>query len=386
MNIVSCQKKNYLGNNKVRLFQSGLVKMKLVNYRNHKIFTIDPPIGPVAIVGSNGAGKTNIIEGISLFSAGKGIRRAKFADMIAFGECGFSVSAHLYSNKGFTTEIATSFNIQSKQRKTRVDGENGLGGVHFAKKMSLLWLGPGMDRLFTDSPSTRLRYIDRLFSGIDINHAGWVTNYSRLLRQRSFVLKTNANETSWLNALEIKLAELAVIVASSRLDITNKIISMMHKDEDFFPTPEILFKGRVENMLESGNSLDTEKQLADIWKSNRTKDLYTGGSEIGVHRSDFQVFDKKRTVSAQLCSTGEQKALLIAIILAAAKVISFRDGQTPILLLDEVFAHLDEDYKLFLSNEIISLGAQVWMTGSAVDNFDCFKKKCEIFKLKNNKG
>ena len=383
MNLANDNRK-FIFNNHDKPLLSGLVKIKFINYRNLIDFSLEPSIGPVAIIGSNGTGKTNILEGISLFSAGKGIRRAKFADMVSFGKYSFAVSAHLSSKKDLITEIGTSFDIQSKQRITRVDGENGLSGAHFSKKMSLLWVGPGMDRLFTDSPSIRLRYIDRLFSGIDINHAGWVTKYLKLLKQRSFVLKTNKNEISWLNALEIKLAEIAVIVASSRLETTNKIISMLHENEDLFPIPKITFKGKVEDMLDCDTALAVEKKLAEMWKSNRERDSYTGGSEIGVHRSDFQVFDKKRSLPAAFCSTGEQKALLISIILAAAKVTSFRDGQTPILLLDEIFAHLDDKHKLFLADEIISLGAQTWMTGSEMTSFNSFKGKCEFFKLKSN--
>ena len=338
--------------------------LTLHNFRNYVSVRLPTYDTSVIITGDNGTGKTNILEALSLLIPGRGIRGAK-VDMFANRTQPtpvWGVSASCETFVGNST-IGTGYDAQNPNRRmvkinTQKCSQNQLGAY-----MSCIWLTPQMDKLFLESPSHRRRFLDRLILGFDPAHAARVQEYEKAMRNRSKVLKTPNPDPVWLNALEKDIARRAVAIAAARNLITDRLNHLIKDGYNSFPGAKITINGSIENMLTTQNALDTEHYMCQQLCTNRPHDGIYGGASIGVHKTDIQVHHMHKNIDASLCSTGEQKALLIAIILGNLRLHQAETGHVPVLLLDEIAAHLDTLRLHALFDALATLKPQIWYTG-----------------------
>jgi DNA replication and repair protein RecF len=253
---------------------------------------------------------------------------------------------------------------ESERRVVKIDGKPAKGQGDLARYLSVAWLTPEMDRLFLEASSGRRRFIDRLVYGFVPDHASRVSAYERAMRERSRLLREGSADPSWLAALEQQMAEAAVAIAAARRDLVARLNQASAAGIGPFPRPEATMEGAVETWLGDGPALAAEDRFRESLVESRRRDAEAGGAAEGPHRSDLQVIHAERGAPAEQCSTGEQKALLIALVLAAARLRALEHGAAPILLLDEVVAHLDETRRAALFDELVALGAQAWLTGT----------------------
>lgn len=351
------------------------------NYRQARL-ELPPPDAAQAIIliGPNGAGKTNLLEAISLLSPGRGFRRARLGDIGRIGGSGlWGVAAQLRRGTALV-ELGTGIERiapangeageRSERRKVRIDGQN-TAPARLAEQLSVVWLSPAMDRLFTDGASGRRRFLDRVVYAFDADHARRVAEYERLLRERSRLLR-RGGDARWIDVLERSLAETGIAIAAARNEAVARLSPALQTGIEGFPKAAIHIGGTVEEWLAAMPALAAEERFRAALESGRGRDAETGGAGIGPHRSDLIVQVAATGRAASLCSTGEQKALLVSLVLAQAVTVAGERGEAPILLLDEIAAHLDADRRRALFAALPALGFQVWMTGTERGQFDGF--------------
>lgn len=349
-----------------------LARLSLTEFRNYRCLTLPLPddAGIVVLTGENGAGKTNLMEAISLLSPGRGLRGARLAELTrTAGEGPWRVAAKLATDAG-ERDLGTGLQAETggpDRRLVRIDRRNAQP-AELAGVLAVLWLTPQMDRLFLEGAGGRRRFLDRLAFLLDPEHAKRVAGYERVLRERARLLANGDGRLvnpAWLAALETQAAELGVAIAAGRLtaveQLNNQLASAVEPD---FPTPQLTVEGAVEAWLMAMPALSAEARFAEALRASRARDAAAGSTSAGPHRSDLLVSDRRRDMPAARCSTGEQKALLLAIVLAEANLVASLRGLPPILLLDEVTAHLDEGRRRALCERLPDCGAQVWLTGT----------------------
>jgi DNA replication and repair protein RecF len=294
----------------------GVTRLVLTDFRNYRSARLDfdagPVVLPVVLTGPNGAGKTNLLEAVSFLSPGRGLRRARLAEI----------------------------------------------------DRRVLWLTPQMDRLFVEGPGGRRRFLDRLVLGLDPAHATRVAAYEQAMRERARLLRDGPADPAWLTALEEVLAEQGVAVAAGRRDAVERLDGVCAGAEGAFPRARLALIGTVEEWLGAIPALEAEEQFKAALAQNRAADAAAGGAILGPHRSDLAVTYADKGIAAESASTGEQKALLIAIVLAQAALQRATRGEPPLLLLDEVAAHLDERRRAALFEALSGLESQTWITGT----------------------
>jgi DNA replication and repair protein RecF len=357
-------------------------RLSLTRFRNYAQLRLDLDGRPVALSGINGAGKTNLLEAVSLLSPGRGLRNARLEELAPFAsrDGSWAVAATLY-NGSAPVDIGTGVIAGDERRQVRIDGKAARGQTALAPYAAVVWLTPQMDRLFLDGAEERRRFLDRLVFGSDPAHAGRVTAYQNGRRQRQRLLAEGGNP-SWLDALERTMAQRAVAIAAARLDLAARLDEAAACVEHCpFPTPRVAATGTVEEWLADHPALVVEDRLADAWRNGRATDAAVGQTALGVHRSDMAVWYGEREVPAAQCSTGEQKALLIGLTLAAARLIAAERGAQPLLLLDEVAAHLDAGRRSALYAQLLDSGAQVWLTGTDADLFAPLGETVQQFRV-----
>ncbi|WP_341232726.1 DNA replication/repair protein RecF [uncultured Sulfitobacter sp.] len=355
-----------------QLFISNLT---LSHFRSHKRAVIEADARPVAIHGPNGAGKTNILEAVSLLSPGRGLRRSSALDMTRRPEAlGWKLTAVLHS-LGQVHEIEV-WSENGAARQVRIDGkatpQTGLGRI-----ARVLWLIPSMDRLWIEGADGRRRFLDRMTLSFLPDHAEQSLAYEKAMRERNRLLKDMVREPSWYIALEQQLAEAGAAIHANRLAALEAITEAQNQAETAFPTATLTL---VCDMPTSAADLRTA--LAD----NRMRDLSAGRTLIGPHRADLEGIYAAKDVPARDCSTGEQKALLVSLILANARALAADFGAPPLLLLDEVAAHLDANRRAALYDEIAALGAQAWMTGTGAELFDTLGDRAQTLEVTETEG
>lgn len=328
--------------------------------------------GPVVLTGANGAGKTNLIEAISLLAPGRGLHRATM-DELAFteGDGGWAVSAEIEGMLGLAT-LGTGIDPpvgeeQASARRCRIDREAVSSATAFADHLRVVWLTPAMDPLFNGPAAERRRFLDRLVLAVDAQHASRVSALERSLRSRNRLLETPNSDPHWLDAIEHETAEVAVAVAAARAETVNRLSAALGAARGVapeFPVAEIALDGWMEKMLPAHPALEIEDRYRALLKESRGRDAAAGRTLDGPHRSDLVVTHAGKGIPAAEASTGEQKALLIRLVLAHAGLIKDMTGFAPLLLLDEVVAHLDPARRAALYDALTALGAQVWMTGA----------------------
>lgn len=350
-----------------------LSRLSLNDFRNHAALEIRPNAQFIALHGSNGAGKTNILEAVSLLVPGRGLRRAAMSDMVrARGGGGFAIVAEVSGNVIGTGVSAE----QPERRKVRVN-ESNASINSLAEWLSVIWLTPAMDRLFADGSAARRRFLDRLVLALSPQHARHSSRYEKAMQQRNKLLSgTVPADPLWLDALEQQMVESAHAIQAARTGLVDALRDQLQS------APSGPFAVPLISLVDKAGP--TEGDLTVIWRQGRNRDAAAGRTLFGPHRADLDVIHKDSGQMAEQCSTGEQKALLLSLILAHAALVSAQRQASPILLLDEVAAHLDPSRRAALFALLAETGAQVWMTGTEPELFNGIGPSAQLLPVGQN--
>ncbi len=347
--------------------------LTLSHFRSHKLARLDLDDRPLAISGPNGAGKTNILEAVSLLSPGRGMRRAGADEIARKPEAlGWKVAASVDS-MGHQHELET-WSEAASPRQVRIDGKSATQ-VALGRIARILWLVPAMDRLWLEGAEGRRRFLDRMTMSFEPDHAEAVLSYEKAMRERNRLLKDHVHDDAWYRALEDQMALSGAAIEANRDKALTRIALAQAGAQTAFPVAD----------LEIEPALGHEGLRAAL-ADGRPRDMQAGRSLVGPHRTDLMAIYSAKGVAARQCSTGEQKALLISLILANARALSEDIGAPPILLLDEVAAHLDADRRSALYDEIVALGAQAWMTGTGVELFESLGPRATYLSVTEENG
>jgi DNA replication and repair protein RecF len=365
----------------------GLSRLVLENFRNYRCLDLSFAQDPVVLVGANGAGKTNILEAISFLSPGRGLRGIKLsqATMIQSGQNqGWKVAAILQDLQGDVT-LGTGLemvDIGRERRIVKINGELARSQSALTDYIGMTWLTPQMDHFFLEPASIRRKFLDRLIFAFDPSHSERVYRYEYTLRERSLLLREGNYDVLWVKTLEEKLANDGVAIAAARVQMVNQLSSVRPcENVQLFPAFEMVVSGDIEGWLETMPAVAVEDRFASVLADSRAVDAVAGGASIGPHRSDLKVKHLDNELAAEVCSTGEQKMLLLAIVLTFARLCSLLQSRTTILLLDDVASHLDQHHRMVLFQEICDLGLQVWLTGTDVSIFRELSGRAQFFTI-----
>lgn len=352
-----------------------LGRLRLSHFRSHRTTVIETDGRPVVLHGPNGAGKTNILEAISLISPGRGLRRAAPEDLARRPESiGWKVSADLQSPEG-GREIETSVH-DALSRAVFIDGKPSTQ-LALGRVARILWLVPVMDRLWLEGAGDRRQFLDRMVMSFIPEHADISLGYDKAMRERNRLLKDQVRNGAWYDALEAQMAAAGAAIIANRAVALVRLAAAQAGAETAFPAAELAIVASEEAPPDQ-----TEAGLRAAFATSRTRDMAAGRTLIGPHRADLHAIYSAKNVEARLCSTGEQKALLVSLILANARSLTQDFGAAPILLLDEVAAHLDAERRRALYDEICALGAQAWMTGTGAELFEPLGQRAEWFSVR----
>ncbi len=360
-------------------------RLTLTDFRSYERIDLEFDGRPVALSGPNGAGKTNILEAISLLGPGRGIRHARLDELPRIGGAGgWAVSARFLSDGDELTFGVGSGDGDIDRRVCRIDGAAASGPSAFADRLRLVWLTPAQDRLFVEGAGERRRFLDRMAMALDPAIARVSSDYETALRQRQRLLDERSRDEAWISALEMRIAENGVALAAARRDMAGALVAAAVEDDGAaFPAADIALEGDIEAMLAYQPAADVEDDFAERLKSNRRVDAEAGRALVGPHRSDLLVTHRAKGRPARFCSTGEQKALMIGLVLANARALSLKPGGAPlVLLLDEIAAHLDERRRAALFDILDNLGFQCFMTGTDAALFNAWGSRAQAFEVK----
>jgi DNA replication and repair protein RecF len=355
-----------------------LDRLTLSHFRSHRRVEISVDARPVAIYGPNGAGKTNLIEAVSLFSPGRGLRRSSAAEMARKPErLGWKITGHLSGPEGmheivFASEDGAARSITINDKPT---SQIALGRI-----ARTVWLVPAMDRLWIEGAEGRRRFLDRLTLSFFPDHAQASLDYEKSMRERNRLLKDQVRDPHWYFALEAQMARAGAVLTANRQEALMRLRAAQDAAETAFPAAEL-------DLVQSEGSLpQSETDLRDALAESRFRDMAASRALVGPHRTDLYGVFAAKGVPASECSTGEQKALLISLILSNARALAQDFGAAPILLLDEVAAHLDANRRAALYHEICGLGAQAWMTGTGPELFAELGPRAQYLEVTDENG
>lgn len=358
--------------------------LRLSDFRNHADLTLDFSGRSVVLVGQNGVGKTNVLEALSLLAPGRGFRRATLAEMARLGSPGsFSVLADVEGAYG-TVRIGTGAVPGEPGRRVLVDGEPQKGSERLSDHLRLIWLVPAMDGLFTGSAGDRRRFLDRLVLAVDPAHGRRVSAYEQAVASRNRLLEARDADAAWLDAIETEIATTGVAIAAARRETVHclaRLIETRPDGDGAFPRAAVQLTGDVDTALDDAPAADVEDWLRADLTAGRSRDRAAGRTLVGPHRSDLSVRHAEKDMPASASSTGEQKALLTGLVLAQAALVTELTGNPPVLLLDEVAAHLDARRRGALVDLIAALGVQAFMTGTDAAPFEGFSGEAEIIVI-----
>ena len=387
--------------------KSGVLRLTLTDFRNYPHLRINAHLGPIIITGENGTGKTNILEAISFLAPGRGLRAAKLSDIrritpalvpdeympTELGMVNWAVSATVQKGDD-TVEIGTAVEKSLREseddtrsfdkRIVKINGQKSSSQTELGRHISAIWITPQMDRLFRGGSQPRRSFLDRLVYAFDLEHAKRTANFEHLYKEWYRLLKDGRTDDHWLSTLEENMAALGVAIAAARREQTARLNTFIaNEPDDVFPGVVMELDGCVEKWLDSMPAVEAEDRYASLLKKQRQSILYNDNID-GVNRTDFKVYYRKKNMPAELCSTGEQKSLLISIILAQSRCQTLHKGFAPVLLLDEVAAHLDDLKREALLEKIRDLGVQAWITATNPELFDSLRGDALFFEVKNN--
>ncbi len=375
---------------KTRLFVRSL---KLTDFRNYARAELKLDARPVVLIGDNGSGKTNLLEAVSLLGPGQGLRGRPYAEIARKdGAGGFAVAAKVVSRQD-EVEIGTGLPAGTREqavgRTVRIAGKEMSAGA-LAEHVQLVWLIPAMDGLFTGPASERRRFLDRLVLAVDPKMRTPLNRYDRAMRQRNRLFQLREGSRALFEGLEEQMAEAGTAIAAARLDAVERLAGLIEqmraaRGEGPFPWAVIALEGTLEEALSRLTATEVEDEFRARLDAGREGDRAGCRALEGPHLSDLIVTHGPKNTPAPLCSSGEQKALLIGLILAKAELIKALEGAAPLVLLDEVAAHLDQGRREALFGEILRLGAQAWMTGTDRDLFAPMAQDAQIFAVNQGK-
>jgi DNA replication and repair protein RecF len=372
-------------------------QLMLTNFRSYPALSLACGETSVVLTGPNGAGKTNILEALSMLAPGRGLRGATLSQLSrkAAGEdedaAGgpWAVSATVSSPFG-PVQLGVGYlpgqDGAIAKRAVRIDGEPAGTAAALAEHLPLVWLTPAHDRLFLDGASDRRRFLDRLIAGFDPRHANLWSAYEKAMRERLALLRSGSFiDAAWAGALERIMAEHAVALAASRNDGVAALKDELSQTDgaSAFPAADIALDGEIERGLESSPAIRIEDEFAQALFRARDTDAEAGRTKQGPHLTDLIVRHRAKGRDARHCSTGEQKSLMIRLVLAGASRAAARQSTPPVLLLDEIAAHLDETRRAALFDAIAHLGAQAWLTGTDARPFEALGHRAKLFHVSN---
>ena len=363
---------------------AALTSLRLTDFRSYDRLDLTLSPGPIVLFGANGAGKTNLMEAVSFLSPGRGLRRAGL-DALARVDDGQTAPAW---GINATLEDETYLSVgqlpdSPRRRVVRINRTNA-SAAQLAELLTVQWLTPAQDRLFTGPEGDRRKFLDRLALAFDPSHGVASLRYEKARAERNRLLSDGISDASWFDALEADMASCGAAIAKTRVETVDRLVeAISERDGSAFPNAGLAISGTVEDLFQDGGFQDdAETEFRETLAETRHIDLRAGRSLIGPHRSEIRVTHQGKDMPAELCSTGEQKALLLGLILAHARAQVTR---SPILLLDEVAAHLDAARRRALSEELIDLGLQVFMTGTDQSLFTDFEDRAQWFEVAHGK-
>lgn len=361
-------------------------KLTLTNFRNYAHLSVDLRPGPVVLTGDNGAGKTNLLEAISLLTPGRGLRRASYAEIAREnGDGGFALHATLDGPAG-PTEIGTGVTGGSDAdggRRVRINAAPARSADAMLEWLRVVWLTPAMDALFTGPAADRRRFLDRLVLAIDANHGQRALDYEKAMRGRNRLLSEGSRDGSWFDAIETQMAETGVAIAAARAEMVRLLAAMIEKlpGDSPFPQADIGLDGELESAVTILPAVEVEERFRRALAEGRERDRAAGRTLDGPHRSDLVVRHRPKAMPAELCSTGEQKALLVGIVLSHARLTGEMSGLPPVLLLDEIAAHLDAGRRAALFAILEELNCQAFMTGTDAALFSALAGRAQFLSV-----
>ncbi|MDD3370263.1 MAG: DNA replication/repair protein RecF [Alphaproteobacteria bacterium] len=372
----------------VRAGALSISQITLTNYRNYDGLRLSPQAGPVVLAGSNGSGKTNLLEAISLLVPGRGLRRCSLSALQNRQTPDpWAVAIELQTDAGLlrigTGRDNAVNDSEGERRLVHIDGRPMRSQSLLAEHIAMAWITPDMDSLLSEGPSARRKFLDRLACSFDPSHGTRVLAYEKAMRERLRLLREGGADALWLSALENEMAQSAVAIASSRRHLVTRLCAAIAKGDDVFPRAELAVCGAAEDMLETMPALLVEDSLRTAFAASRTADAQHGTCATGAHRSDLRVVHAAKKCPADICSSGEQKALMIALMLAYVRLLSEQRRMKPLFLLDDIAAHLDDMRREALFEEVLALGVQAWFSGTDAKTFASLSCCAQIFSVEN---
>ena len=366
-------------------------QVRLTDFRNYRQLRLDCGPEPVVLVGANGAGKTNLLEALSFLVPGRGLRRARLDELARrpSGEepaaSSWAVAATLDTPEG-RLAVGTGIEFPRAEgglarRLVRIDGRPATSQTALGLHVAAVWLTPQQDRLFLDGPAERRRFLDRLVTALHPEHAADVAAHENAMRQRSRLLGEGNRDPHWFTVLEDTMARHGVALAAARADTVQRLDAAARLGVGPFPRASLAMAGEVDGWIASMPAIDAEDRMRAELAAGRLRDAAAGTTSCGPHRSDLGVRHLDLDLPAADGSTGQQKALLVSIALAHARLVALARGRPPLLLLDEIAAHLDAERRAALSDEIVALGAQSWMTGTDAGLFEPLAGRAQLLRV-----
>ncbi len=365
-------------------------QLRLTDFRNYRQLRLDCGAEPVVLVGPNGAGKTNLIEALSFLAPGRGLRRARLDEVARRPDAtSWAVASTLDTPEG---RLAIGTGLEPPRgeggvprRVVRIDGRPAASQTALGLHVAAVWLTPQLDRLFLDGPGERRRFVDRLVTALHPEHAGDVAAYENALRQRARLLaegrQGGSRDPHWFTALEDTMARHGVALAANRADTVQRLDAAARLGVGPFPRAALAMTGEVDGWIAAMAAIDAEDRLRAELAANRLRDGESGTTSTGPHRSDLAVRHLDLDLPAAEGSTGQQKALLVSIALAHARLVTLSRGRPPLLLLDEIAAHLDSERRAALFEEVVALGVQSWMTGTDAELFRPLAGRAQVLRV-----
>ena len=363
-------------------------RLTLSDFRSYAALDLATDARLIALTGENGAGKTNLLEALSLLTPGRGLRRADLAECARdIGAGGWAVSVELAYEEA-SVQLGTGLDAPGPDaaagRRCRIERAPVASAAAFADHVRAVWLTPAMDQLFNGPPGDRRRFLDRLVLAVDATHGARVNALERALRNRNRLLEEGVRDTRWLDAAEHEAAGLAIALAAARAETVSRLAALIARERDDaspFPHAEITLNGEVDTLVAAEPARVAEERYCALLRDNRGRDAAARRTLIGPHTSDLMVLHGPKDTKAQRCSTGEQKALLTGLVLAHARLVAEMSGIAPLVLLDEIAAHFDARHRSALYASLEGLGAQVWMTGADPSAFAGAQDRALMLKV-----
>lgn len=365
--------------------------LQLSNFRNYHFSELNVSTTPVVLTGANGAGKTNILEAISFLIPGRGLRKARLAeiDRKTLTRARWAVSAEVGMGEHIThigtgRQELSGDELHGDKRIVKIDGKRIRGQADLTRHFAVVWLVPQLDQLFMEGASARRKFLDRMVFCFEPEHASRVNAYDHSMRERNRLLQDGIADDAWLTVLEQKMAEKSVEIAFSRMKTVERLNHSIMMSPRSFPKARAELFGRTEEMLRQGTDIATATaEMLRAYSASRQQDRASGRAAHGAHKASLSVHHLQKDMAAESCSTGEQKAMLLSLVMAQVRASVISGERVPVLLLDEVIAHLDESRRSELFNEIVELGAQVWMTGTDDEAFAGLRGKATFLRVEH---